>query len=89
MYADQNTREMAPLLNGHQLRVLKHEKKGWFPAKVISQIGDRSYCVQRESGLPIRFYRSQLREIIQTTGQITLNQSWRSVQIQTKQWLRR
>ena len=71
MYVDQHTREMAPLLNGQQVRVLNHEKKEWFPAKVISQNGDRSYCVQTESGRQIRLNRSQLREIIQTTGQIT------------------
>ena len=71
MYVYQHTREMAPLLNGQQVCVLNHEKKEWFPAKVISQNGDRSYCVQTESGRQICLNRRQLREITHTTGQIT------------------
>ena len=41
---------------------------------MISQNDDQSYCVQTESGQQIRRNRSQLCEIIQTTGQITTEQ---------------
>ncbi|XP_033117255.1 uncharacterized protein K02A2.6-like [Anneissia japonica] len=65
-YADKHTRELRPLNEGSNVRLLDKSTKEWKPAKVVEKCtAPRSYIVQVENGNLLRRNRRHLRRSCQ------------------------